>query len=207
MLTSSHDTSRTPYPVTQRAATKPERPLPHVDPYLRPSIPFANRVARLAWRIVQALLFRPSPRPFHGWRSMLLRLFGATIGANCHIYPRARIWAPWNLSCEDVVAIADDAEIYNPARVTLGSHCTISQQAFICAATHDYDDPAFPMIWQPIHIGGYAWIGARGIVRMGVLVGEGAVLGLGSIATRDLEPWIVYAGIPARAIRKRTRCA
>lgn len=184
---------------------KAENPITQGDPFLRPSVSLGNRMARLAWGAAYILLFRPSPRPLHAWRSTLLRLFGAKLGANCHIYPRARIWAPWNLVCEDVVAIADDAEIYNPARVTLGSHCTISQQAFLCAATHDHDDPTFPMIWEPIHIGRYAWIAARATVQLGLTVGDGSVLGLGSIATRDLDPWIVYAGAPARRIKERLR--
>jgi putative colanic acid biosynthesis acetyltransferase WcaF len=142
----------------------------------------------------------------HAWRSALLRIFGASIGENCHIYPGARIWAPWNLVCEDVVAVADGAEIYNPCRITLGSHCIVSQHAYLCGASHDYNDPAFPMIWAPITIGAYAWIGARATVQMGVTVGDGAILGLGAIATRDLEPWSINAGIPARKIKARPKC-
>jgi len=134
-----------------------------------------------------------------------LRCFGAQLGPNCHIYPGARIWAPWNLVCEDTVAIADGADVYNPAIVTLRSHSILSQQAFLCGASHDYNDPNFPMISAPIEIGRYAWIGARASVRMGLRVGDGAVLGLGSIATRDLELWTVYAGAPARKVGTRLR--
>ncbi len=176
------------------------------DPYLRASTSPRNRFGRLFWGLAYALLFRPSPRPLHAWRALLLRLFGAELGPDCHIYPRARIWAPWNLVCEDTVSIADDAEIYNPAKVTLRSHSVISQQAYLCGATHDCDDPEFPMICSPIVIGRYAWIAARASVQPGVNVGEGAVLGFGAIATRCLEPWSVYAGVPARFIRKREQC-
>jgi len=184
---------------------KPENPIPQGDPFLRPNASLGDRVARMAWGIVYALLFRPSPRPLHAWRSALLRLFGAKLGASCHIYPRARIWAPWNLVCEDVVAIADDAEIYNPATVTLRSHSTISQNAYLCGATHDCDDPAFPMISLPITIERYGWIAARASVQAGVRTGEGAVLGLGAVATRNLDAWCIYGGIPAKLIRQRRR--
>lgn len=173
------------------------------DPYLRPNTRSTNRLARLIWNIAWVLLFRPSPRPLHAWRAWVLSAFGARLGPHSRIYPRAKIWAPWNLVCEDTVSIADDAEIYNPAVVNLGSHAVISQQAYLCGATHDYDDPAFPMIWAPISIGRYAWIGARAVVQMGITVGDGAVLGLGSIATRDLEAWSVNAGVPARWIGRR----
>jgi len=175
------------------------------DPYQVAAMPITNRIGRALWNSVYVVLFRPSPRPLHAWRSMLLRLFGAKIGPGCHIYPKARIWAPWHLECRDVVAIADDAIIYNPSPVFLGSHSTISQQAYLCGATHDCDDPNFPMISQPITICDFSWICARATVQMGVTIGEGAVLGLGSIATKDLDPWIIYAGIPAKKIRQRTK--
>lgn len=175
------------------------------DPYKMPAMPLRNRLARFLWHFIYVLLFRTSPRPLHVWRSMLLRLFGAKMGPDCHIYPKAVIWAPWNLICEDVVGVADEAIIYNPSPITLESHCIISQQAYLCGATHDYDDPTFPMISRPITVGRYAWICARATVLLGVTVGEGAVLGLGSVASKNLEPWTVYAGLPAKEIRERKK--
>jgi putative colanic acid biosynthesis acetyltransferase WcaF len=171
---------------------------------LRPAFPLRNRLRRLVW----LLLYRTSLRPLHRWRCPLLRLFGAKLGPDCHFYPRSRIWASWNLICSDQVTAADHAEIYNPAPITLGSHTILSQQAYLCSATHDYDDPAFPLLalsmqlsWEP------AWVCARASVAPGVNLGEGAILGLGSVATRDLEPWSVYAGTPAIKIKERARSA
>jgi putative colanic acid biosynthesis acetyltransferase WcaF len=175
------------------------------DPYLQPNTTFGSKAARALWQIVYATLFRPSPRPLHFWRAFLLRSFGAKIGPHTRIYPRARIWAPWNLECEDTVAIADDAVVYNAAPIRLGSHSIVSEQAYLCGATHDYMDPAFPMIAAPITIERYAWVCARASVQMGVTVREGAILGLGSIATADLEPWSIYVGAPARRIKARPR--
>lgn len=127
------------------------------------------------------------------------------MGHDCHFYPTSRVWAPWNLQCEDRACLSDDAEIYNPSPVYLGSHAIVSQQAYLCTATHDYRSREFPLISSPIRLGAYSWICARASVTPGVEVGEGAVLGLGAIATRDLEPWTVYAGIPARKIKSRPR--
>jgi putative colanic acid biosynthesis acetyltransferase WcaF len=164
-----------------------------------------NKLGRVAWSVVWALLFRPSPRPLHAWRAFLLRCFGARLGAACHIYPGARIWAPWNLVCLDGAAIADEAVIYNPAHVSMGEYAIVSQQAYICTATHDFDDPAFPMVVAPISLGARAWVCARACVLPGVSLGDGAVLGLAAVATRDLEPWQVYAGNPARKLKSRRR--
>jgi putative colanic acid biosynthesis acetyltransferase WcaF len=175
------------------------------DPYLRANTSFGNRMGRALWQLVYVTLFRLSPRPMHEWRAFLLRSFGAKIGNHPKIYPKARIWAPWNLECEDVVAIADEAIVYNPALVRLGSHSIVSEQAYLCGATHDYSDPAFPMISGRITIEPYAWICARASVQMGVTVHEGAILGLGAVATADLEPWSIYVGIPARRVKARPR--
>ena len=175
------------------------------DPYLRPAFSASNRARRLLWNICWLLLYRPSPRTLHGWRSMLLRLFGATMGPNCHFYPASRIWAPWNLHCDDQVTAGDGAEIYNPAPVRLGSHAILSQGAYLCGATHDYDDPRFPLLAYSMEIGAYAWVCARAAVAPGVNIGDGAVLGLSSVATRTLEPWTVYAGSPAVRVKARKR--
>lgn len=177
----------------------------HADPYLRPAFSTANKARRLVWNICWLLLYRPSPRPFHAWRSMLLRLFGAQLGPHCHFYPGSRIWAPWNLVCADQVTAGDGAEIYNVAPVRLGSHVILSQGAFLCSATHNYNDPAFPLLAYTMEVGEYAWICARAAVAPGVNVGEGAVLGLCSVATRALEPWTVYGGSPAVVVKSRHR--
>lgn len=175
------------------------------NPYHRASFDLKNRIARFLWGLVYVLLYRTSPRPMHAWRSMLLRLFGARLGPGCHFYPGGRVWAPWNLICEDCCTLADGAEIYNPSPVFLGSHCILSQQAYVCGATHNYNDPAFPMISYSMRLGAYCWICARASVSPGVNVGPGAVLGLGSVATQDLEPWTVYSGVPAVKVKMRTR--
>ena len=96
-------------------------------------------------------------------------------------------------------------EIYNPAPIRFGSHAIVSQGAYICGATHDFDNPAFPLLAYAMEIGPYAWICARACVAPGVNVGEGAVLGLASVATRDLEPWGVYGGSPAVKLKERER--
>jgi putative colanic acid biosynthesis acetyltransferase WcaF len=177
------------------------------DPTLRPQTSLGNRAGRFCWGVCRALLYRPSPRPCHAWRAMLLRCFGAKLDAKCHFYPASKVWAPWNLRCEDRVTVGDGTEIYNPSPIFFGSHAVVSQGAYVCGATHLYNELEFPMVSYPMRIGAYAWICARAIVAPGVNVGEGAVLGLGSVATKDLEPFGVYAGSPAKKVKERIRSA
>jgi putative colanic acid biosynthesis acetyltransferase WcaF len=177
------------------------------DPMKQPAFSLRNRVSRLLWNVCYAVFFRLSPRPMFAWRAFLLRLFGAQLGPTCKFYPKSKIWAPWNLICEDLVAVADDADLYNPSPLHMGSHCIVSQGAYICGATHEYDNPAFPLVHFPMRIGRYAWVCARAAVNPGVNLGAGAILALGSVATRDLEPFGIYAGIPARKVKERLRNA
>ena len=173
------------------------------DPYNRPAFSLQNRLQRLVWGIVWRIFFKLSPRPFFHWRAFLLRLFGAKLAAGCKFYPGAIIHSPWNLTCDELVAVADGAEIYNPAPLRIGSHAILSQGCYVCGATHDFDDPAFPLLAYAMELGAYSWICARACVAPGVTVGEGAVLGLASVATRNLEPWTVYAGSPAVKVKDR----
>jgi putative colanic acid biosynthesis acetyltransferase WcaF len=189
-------------PPTSGLKTNPEQ-----DPTLLPQFSLRNRLARILWSLCYALLYRVSPRPFHAWRALVLRAFGATLGPACHFYPRGKIWAPWNLVCEDRVTLADDAELYNPSPLYLGSHAIVSQGAYICGATHLYNEVSFRLVSFPMRLGAYSWICARAAVNPGVNVGEGAILALGSVATKDLEPFGIYAGIPARKVKERSRAA
>lgn len=169
-----------------------------------PSFSVRNRLARLVWSGFSTVFFRLSPRPCHGWRSFLLRLWGARIGEGCHIYPRAVIWAPWNLECGRNACIADGAVIYNPQPVMLGEDSVVSQEAYLCGASHDYTQAAFPLISAPIRIGSRSWVAARVIVLMGVSIGNDCVIGAGSIVTKDMPSMAVCAGNPCRVIKRRT---
>lgn len=174
-----------------------------IDPRREATFTLGNRLRRLAWGVVYVFLFRPSPRPFHGWRSGLLSLFGAKMGKGCHVYAKVRIWAPWNLVIDDEAGIADEVNLYSMAEIKIGRRAVISQGAHLCTGTHDYTDKNFRLYALPIAIGEEAWICTEAFVGPGVRIGEGAVLGARAVATKDLEPWSVYAGNPVSLIRKR----
>ena len=158
----------------------------------------SNKLLRVAWETCRVLLYRPSPTPLHGWRRMLLRAFGAKIGPGAHPYPRARIWAPWNLKMGAHSCLANDVDCYCVAPVTLGSHATVSQYSYLCTAGHDYRDPAMPLMTAAITIADEAWVAADVFVGPGVHIGTGAVVGARSSALRDVADWKFVAGSPAR---------
>jgi putative colanic acid biosynthesis acetyltransferase WcaF len=171
----------------------------------RPSFSLGNRLARQLWTIVWAVCFRPTPRPCHAWRRLLLRCFGAEIGPRVQIYPSARVWAPWNLVARRGATVANGAEVYNPARIELGEFSTVSQGAYLCGATHDHTTWEFPLVSAPIVVGAHAWVAARAIVQSGVTLGEGCVIGAASVVTRDMPAWTVCAGAPCRPLHAYDR--
>lgn len=164
-----------------------------------------NLVARALWGLVWMTLFRPSPRPFHAWRRFLLRCFGGRIGRGAHPYPSARIWAPWNLEMGDHSCLADGVDCYCVAPIRLGANALVSQRTFLCAATHDYNSPYFPLVPKPIVIGSGAWVAAEAFIGPGVTVGERAVVGARSCVTKDVLPFAVAVGNPARVVKQRAQ--
>ncbi len=163
-----------------------------------------NRFARVLWGIVSLILFRPSPRFMHRWRNLLLRMFGANLHKTARVYSRARVWGPWNLHMDEGACIGDDVDVYSVDRIRIGAWATVSQYSYLCAASHDYTDPAHPLITAPIEIGARCWIAADVFIGPGVKVGAGTVVGARSAVFRDLPEWVVANGTPARVIRQRT---
>lgn len=168
------------------------------------SLSLNNKLARLVWLIFATVFFVPFAGPlFRGWRTLMLRLWGAKVGMHCSVASGAKLWAPWKLELADYVSIASSAQIYNVDRVSIGSKVTVSQEAFICTASHDVACKNKPLIHSPIRLGDFSWVCARAIVLPGVTIGEGSVVGAGSVVTKDVEPWTVVGGNPAKFIKKR----
>ncbi|MGO9171308.1 MAG: putative colanic acid biosynthesis acetyltransferase [Rhodomicrobium sp.] len=165
-----------------------------------------SKAARLLWRIAYISVFRFSPTPMHGWRRLLLRRFGAKIGRAAVIYPSVRIWAPWALHVEDGATIGWDCEIYNVGPVHIRKRAIVSQHAFLCTASHDFQTD-FQLMAAPIEIGAEAWVAADAFVGPGVSIGEGAVVAARAVVMRSTQPWTVVAGNPAKFIGMRQRSA
>jgi len=154
------------------------------------------------WIVIQSLLFS-SFLPGSRWRVLLLRLFGARVGRGLVIKPGVRIKFPWRLSVGDHSWIGEDVWIDNLAQVSIGAHCCISQGAYLCTGSHDWRDPVFSLISQPIQIEDEVWVAAQATVAPGVHIGAGAVLGLGSVATSNLDEGWIYLGVPAQPVKQR----
>ena len=162
-----------------------------------------NRAGRLLWGGVYLFLFRPSPRPFHAWRRMLLRAFGAKLGKGAKVFSSAKIFAPWNLIMGDYSTIAPDVDCYCAGVIRIGSHSTVSQYSYLCSASHDFEQPTMPLQVGTIVVGSQVWIAADVFVGPNVEIGDGAVVGARSSVFTNLPSWMLCVGNPAKPKRER----
>ena len=170
-----------------------------------PSIPppgAGHKLARLVWGVVWLLLYRPSPTVLHGWRRLLLRLFGAQVEAGAHPYPSASIWAPWNLRMGRRSCLGPGAICYNVAPVTIEAGAVVSQHAYLCTASHLVGDPEFTLVGAPITVAPAAWVAAGAFVGPGVTIGKGSVVGARAVVMKDVTEGLVVIGNPARPARR-----
>ena len=163
-----------------------------------------HQLVRLLWGLVWGIFARPLPKSVgSGWKRFLLRLFGAKVAKTAVVYSSAKVYYPPNLVMKDFSCLASDVNCYNVSSIEIGANTTVSQGAFLCTASHDITDPQHALIMAPIVIKDQAWVAAEAFVGMGVTIGEGAVVGARAVVVKNVEPWSVVAGNPARIIKHR----
>jgi len=142
----------------------------------------------------------PWPNRF---KASILRKFGASVGCGLLLKPKVNIHLPWKLSIGDHTWIGEDVMIINFAGVNIGSHCCISQRAFLCTGNHDFRDPSMPFRNAPITIKDGAWVGAQSFVAPGVTIGVDAVIRAGSVVLEDMPDNMICGGNPCAPIKPR----
>lgn len=152
----------------------------------------------LLWWLVQAVIFPLTPHFAHGIRAAVLQAFGAQLGRGVSIRPTARFTYPWKVAIGDYSWIGDDVVLYSLDRITIGEHCVISQQTYLCTGSHDIQDPGFGLKTAPIAIGNGVWIASDCFVAPGVQIGSNAVIGARSTVLKHLPEQQVCWGNPCQ---------
>jgi len=155
---------------------------------------------RLIWLALNKFLF---PVLGWGWRTKLAARFGSRLGWDTGFYRTVKIFAPWNLQTGEHVMFGAGVEIYNKGMVTIGSNVIVSRDVFFCTASHDISSPTMDLIVKPITVGDNVWIAAKATILPGVTIGEGAIIGACAVVAKDVPPWSVVVGNPARVVGKR----
>jgi putative colanic acid biosynthesis acetyltransferase WcaF len=130
-------------------------------------------------------------------------LFGATVSGRPFVHQRARIQIPWNLTLHDRASLGDRTNAYSLGPIEIHADASVGPEAYLCTGTHDFATPAMNLVTGKITIGVHAFVGARAFVMPGVSIGEGSIVGACSVVTKDVAPWTIVVGNPARVIGTR----
>jgi len=165
--------------------------------------PGAGKIKQVVWYFTNALVFKSSWLPVSSVKVQLLRWFGAKVGTGVNIKPCVNIKYPWRLVIGENAWIGENVWIDNLGNVSIGANACISQGALLLCGNHNYKKETFDLVVGDIVIGDGAWIGANCTVCPGVTCGSQAVLSVGSVATKNLDAYAIYAGNPAVKNRDR----
>lgn len=158
---------------------------------------------RFLWALVQSTLYRiPLPRSYR-WRCVLLRLFGAKLHAPCAVHATTRVVHPWLLEMGQYSNLSANVTVYNLGMVRIGAHTVVSQDAYLCAGTHDHTKPDLPLVRSTITIGDGVWVAAGAFVGPDVTIGDNSVIGARAVVTNDIPAGVIAAGNPCRVIKPR----
>lgn len=129
-------------------------------------------------------------------------------GKNVFIFSPFRCTGPEGIEIGDNVVIAENCVIGGQGGLSIGNYVMIGNNSTIITANHGFSLPDIPMARQPLDIapvaiGDDVWIGANVVILSGVNIGQGSIIGAGAIVTKDVEPYSVVVGNPAKLIRKR----
>jgi acetyltransferase-like isoleucine patch superfamily enzyme len=148
--------------------------------------------------------------PSHIIRDFIYRnVFRIKMANNVVIYHGAEMRDGFRLSIGQGSIIGDRAVLdARRGGITIGSNVQIGSNVKFWTGSHDHDDPYFrskPGKRGPINIGNRAWIGPDVTILHSVTIGEGAVVAAGAVVTKDVEPFTIVGGIPAKKIGERSR--
>jgi len=143
--------------------------------------------------------------PFHSLRIFLLRRMGAKIGRRVGLYRGFEIRNPWKLEIGESTLIGHNALLDARKGLVIGSNVNLSNEVMIWSLHHDYNSEFFDMVGAAVTIEDYAWICSRAIILPGVTIGKGAVVAAGSVVTKNVLPYTIVGGVPAKVIGQRNQ--
>lgn len=160
-------------------------------------------VTRALWHFVNALVLQNPFNPSSGSKRVALKMFGAKLGKGCIFKPGISVKSPWHLQMGDNCWIGERSWIDSLAPVKMGNNVCLSQEVYVCCGNHDWTDPAFGKQVLPVTIEDGAWVATRATLLPGVIIGTHSVVAAGAVVSKSTEPYKIYAGNPAVAVKDR----
>lgn len=143
--------------------------------------------------------------PSRHMRKWFYQIMGAKIGKNTVLCRRVEVLLPKGLCLDNNVAVGWFAELDARGGISIGHDTNISSHVKLITGSHDIDDADYTADFRPIQVGHHCWLGTGAIVLQGVTIGDGAVVAAGAVVTKDIPPFEVWGGVPAKFIRKRNK--
>lgn len=166
-----------------------------------------QKIFKRLWNVVLdtevALLHWAGHVPLHWKRRLAYRMGGMKIGRGSTIHMGARFYDPRNITIGEDTIIGEFTVLDGRAELNIGNHVDIASEVMIYNSEHDVHDPGFRAKSAPVHIDDYAFIGPRVIILPGVRIGRGAVVAAAAVVTKDVPPFAIVAGVPAKTIGER----
>lgn len=162
-----------------------------------------SKLKILAWVCINPLTvnsYIPLPQFI---KKGILKLFGTKIANGVVIKQKVNIKYPWLLQIGENAWIGENVWIDNLAFTAIGANACLSQGAMLLTGNHDFTKTSFDLMLGEITIAEGAWVCAKSIVGPGVKMGSHSVLGVNSFTSKDLEPYTIYSGNPAKAVKMR----
>ena len=141
--------------------------------------------------------------PFFTLRKSIYGLFGIKIGQGSTIHMWANFFNPSGIEIGEDTIIGDHCFLDGREKLKIGSHTDIASQVLIYNSEHDLEAEDFKAITGKVEIGDYVFIGPRAIILPGVSIGNGAVVAAGAVVTKDIAPYKIFGGVPAKEIGER----
>jgi acetyltransferase-like isoleucine patch superfamily enzyme len=162
-----------------------------------------NRASTVGLEFSNFLLILIGWFPSHHVRRFCYRLAGMHIGAGSTIHTGARFYNPGNIIIAKDTIIGEGAVLDGRAYLRIGSHVDMASEVMIYNAQHDVQSDDFHAESGEVVIEDYVFIGPRAIILPGVTVGKGVVIAAGAVVTKDVEPFAIVGGVPAKVIGER----
>lgn len=144
--------------------------------------------------------------PSHAVRNLAYRkLLGMRIGKRTAFHWRAAFYKPEKIVIGDNSIIGNDAFLDGRSGLYIGNNVNIGGHVQIFTMEHDVHSSSFAATGAPVTIGDRAYVASRSTILPGVTVGEGAVVAAGAVVTKDVSPYSIVGGVPAKKIGERSR--
>ena len=127
------------------------------------------------------------------------------IGKGSHLDMSCFFYSPKLIKIGEYSHINQFSLIDGRGGLSIGNSVSISHYVKLCTGGHDVYSKDFAGDHRPITIGDFVWIGINATILKGVRIGEGAVVSAGSVVTKDVEPYTIVGGIPAKKIGERPK--